>query len=471
MASKELNQVPSDAISNEDIVGELKEILKSELFKSSGKLSQLLEYICNKKIIGHGDQLNEYLIGVEVFERKPDFSAAEDAIVRVRAHDLRRRLKEYYDTEGKEHPLQIVLPKGRYCPDFNQVRPRVPPIDGTHPVVAEPSLPESLPQAGSPQPPSRNYFSRGWVIAFTVILVISLGANIANIWTWTSSPKNEKPGLNAIAENFSFYEELLGPLDRRNPRMTQINLSNPQVMFSFYRHSPSAASYLGRAAQPIDPKLGRQLPLNANDSGVPFNSREPLYFFLHATDDEYTGMGEAACAFHMARLFQLLNRPLQLSQARFLNWERASKENIIVLGQPLINQWAEKNLSEPNFSYVSTRYLNRHPGPEEPPFYQCEVENRPASSGFVDYGLILMQSLPNGNRILTLSGACSYGTLGTGEFFCNPEKMRPVYQALKARSAGKGIPSTYEVLIKILIKEDIPVETTFVACRVGPTGK
>jgi hypothetical protein len=470
MASKELNQVPSDAISNEDIVRELKEILKSELFKSSGKLSQLLEYVCNKKIIGHGDQLNEYLIGVEVFERKPDFSAAEDAIVRVRAHDLRRRLKEYYDTEGKEHPLQIILPKGRYCPDFSQVKPRIPQIGSTHPVVSEPFLVESLPQAGSPQT-SKNFFSRWWAIAFAAIFVISLGANITNIWIWTSSPKTEKLGLTTVTETFSFYDELLGPLDRRTPRMTQINLSNPQVMFSFYRHSPSAASYLGRAAQPIDPKLGRQLPLNANDSGVPFISREPMYYFLHTTDDEYTGMGEAACAFHLARLFQLLNRPLQLSQARFLNWERASKENIIVLGQPLINRWAEKNLSEPNFSYLSTRYMNRHPEPEEQPFYQCEVENRPASSGFVDYGLILMQSLPNGNRILTLSGACSYGTLGTGEFFCNPEKMRPVHQALKARSAGKGIPPNYEVLIKILIKEDIPVETTFVACRVGRSGR
>ncbi len=455
MASKELNQVPSDAISNEEIVRELKEILKSELFKSSGKLSQLLEYICNKKIIGHGDQLNEYLLGVEVFERKADFSAAEDAIVRVRAHDLRRRLREYYDTEGKEHAVQILLPKGRYCPEFVQVKSTGTQTGRTHTPEAEPALSEGVHQAESAMETSKENFLSQWrLIALGTIFILSIGANIANIWIWTSTPKSEKTGASAVAPNVSFYEELLGPLDRRNPRMTQINLGNPKVMFSFYRRSPVAASYLGRAPQPIDSKLGRQLPLNANDFGVPFDPREQIYYFLHASDDEYTGMGEASCAFHLARLFQLLNRPVQLSQARFLNWERASKENVIVLGQPLINLWAEKNLSEPNFSYSSTHYNNRHPEPGEQPFYQCEVENRPSTAGFIDYGLILMQSLPNGNRILTLSGACSYGTLGTGDFFCNPEKMRPVYEELKARSSGGGIPPNYEVLIKILIKEE-----------------
>ena len=61
----------------------------------SPRLSHLLQYMGEKSFSGKADQLNEYNIATEVLGRsKTVFNAAEDAIARVEAHRLRKRLAE-----------------------------------------------------------------------------------------------------------------------------------------------------------------------------------------------------------------------------------------------------------------------------------------------------------------------------------------------------------------------------------------
>src|SRR5690242_7468916 len=83
------------------------------------RLSRLLRYMGEKLFSGEVDQLNEYDIATEVLGRpKTVFNAAEDAIARVETHRLRKRLTEFYEREGKEHPIQVTLPAGTYVPVF-----------------------------------------------------------------------------------------------------------------------------------------------------------------------------------------------------------------------------------------------------------------------------------------------------------------------------------------------------------------
>ena len=46
---------------------------------------------------GRQESLKEYSIGVDVFERSPDFDPKLDSIVRVQAGRLRLKLTEYYE--------------------------------------------------------------------------------------------------------------------------------------------------------------------------------------------------------------------------------------------------------------------------------------------------------------------------------------------------------------------------------------
>jgi len=61
-------------VSAAEVQQEVEKILKSEHFRSSEKLSRFLQYICRKHVEGTAGELNEYLLGLEVFVRKPGFS-------------------------------------------------------------------------------------------------------------------------------------------------------------------------------------------------------------------------------------------------------------------------------------------------------------------------------------------------------------------------------------------------------------
>jgi Malectin domain len=87
----------------------------------SSRLAHLLNYIGEKYFAGQSDQLSEYGIATEAFGRsKTSFDATEDAIARVEAHRLRKRLKEFYEGAGKDHTLQLSIPAGTYVPTFTR---------------------------------------------------------------------------------------------------------------------------------------------------------------------------------------------------------------------------------------------------------------------------------------------------------------------------------------------------------------
>ena len=92
------------------------------------RLSQLLRYMGEKLSSGEIDDLNEYDIATEVLGRsKTVFNAGEDAIARVETHRLRKRLTAYYETEGRDHRIQINLPAGSYVPVFLYKPESTPP--------------------------------------------------------------------------------------------------------------------------------------------------------------------------------------------------------------------------------------------------------------------------------------------------------------------------------------------------------
>lgn len=92
-----------------------------EALGPSSRLAQLLQYIGERYFAGENEQLNEYAIATEVFGRsKTTFDASEDAIARVEAHRLRKRLGDFYQGRGTDHALRISIPAGSYAPVFTR---------------------------------------------------------------------------------------------------------------------------------------------------------------------------------------------------------------------------------------------------------------------------------------------------------------------------------------------------------------
>jgi len=111
-----------------DVEAELKRILGSSIFRNAPRHSRFLSFVVNKALSGEGDEVKEYLIGLEVFDRKPDFDPGSDPVVRSEARRLRFRLADYYHQPGKLYSFHIDLPKGTYIPVFHRNGVE-PPLD------------------------------------------------------------------------------------------------------------------------------------------------------------------------------------------------------------------------------------------------------------------------------------------------------------------------------------------------------
>ncbi len=94
----------------------IKEIVEGTAFKGSHRSAQFLKYIVDQAIAGHFENLKERVIGVELFRRSPSYDTGDDAIVRVTASDVRRRLLQHYGTYGNTSEFRIQLPLGSYVP-------------------------------------------------------------------------------------------------------------------------------------------------------------------------------------------------------------------------------------------------------------------------------------------------------------------------------------------------------------------
>jgi len=105
-------------ISEEKTREQLERILKSKIFRTVERLKRFVSFIVSETLAGRGDQLKEFVVGIQVFDKDPSFDPRNDPIVRVQARRLRARLERYYSEEGQNDEILIELPKGGYATTF-----------------------------------------------------------------------------------------------------------------------------------------------------------------------------------------------------------------------------------------------------------------------------------------------------------------------------------------------------------------
>ena len=129
------NSTPHE-ISADSVRSELEKILSSHGFVNAERLSRFLRYAVEEHLNGQTDKLKESLLGIDVFGRKPSYDPRIDAVVRTEAVKLRARLKEYYESEGREDAVIIDLPKGGYVPVFRLREQPPKELESEAPVAA-----------------------------------------------------------------------------------------------------------------------------------------------------------------------------------------------------------------------------------------------------------------------------------------------------------------------------------------------
>ena len=431
-------------------------VAASQILQKSPKLREFLLYVCETTLRNHLEDVREQQIGVHVFNRRPDYNMSEDSIVRVQARELRKRLAFYFDTDGKDEPLVISIPKGAYIPVFAP-RGRV-----IHELVAgeiHADLGAEEHPAGTPGSVLASRF--GWPLLIVGILMAVMMGWIAG--TWFPLHQERVPSVAAVPKDYSFYEQMLGSMGR-DGKDTLIVLSNPKLILYEGLTEVSRPQLEHGTLIPVPPALDQLLAPARNNFDKPSAKT-----YIMITADTYTGIGEAACAYNVGRLMQSLNRSVRLTQGRFLNWESARREHLIVLGNPAINMWTNENIPSPNFVFVESGIRNAAPLPGEETIYRTTPDA--AGHSLIDYGVISMSTSASGSRVLVLAGREVSGTHGAGDFFANPEKMSAAYEKLKASHPRSPFRSNWEIHIRVNVGENIPVDTAFITCRVYPSAR
>ncbi len=130
-------------VTEEQVREELSRALASHEFRTSKRSQDFLRYVVENTLQGHGDMLKERTIGIEVFGRPTSYDPSDDATVRVKAGEVRKRLGLYYSDQGSHDPVRIELPSGTYVPEFHLVN--TPSSASPH------RSPEAPPPAAVPQ--------------------------------------------------------------------------------------------------------------------------------------------------------------------------------------------------------------------------------------------------------------------------------------------------------------------------------
>jgi hypothetical protein len=181
---------------------ELSTILASGIFNRAPNLAQVLTYVCGKYFEGAAEQIKEYNIAVDALGRPPHFDQKRDSIVRVEAHRLRKRLREYYEADGADHSIRIEIPSGQYAPRFlpwanplpslsaealvvqddpgleSPVRPAFPPDTPTEPETEPAELAAMPADPAIPRAPVTRWRNR----AIAGALLLAGGAVAVAVW-------------------------------------------------------------------------------------------------------------------------------------------------------------------------------------------------------------------------------------------------------------------------------------------------
>ena len=453
-----ISDIHSLPLPPEEIRQHLDMILAGDEFSSSRRSSELLRHIVERALAGDTQSLKERLLGVDIFLRRSDYDTSTDAIVRVTASDVRRRLANFY-SEHAAASMRISLPLGSYVPDFIPLvaRENVAEIQKpeenlgrtartTAPVrVAE----EVVAAPVEAQRPHSFRMPLPLTLCLTVVLALGAGWWLRGAFHGRDSSPDDG--------QYAFYKDLLGPIGDKAKDDTQIALSNPHVLLYLGLTKPGPQLKDNPKDVPVPENMAAVFNQTANDSQATFPFH---HIFVDTTN--YTGFGEATAAFGMARLLQATGRSARLTAARFLNWDSARQEQLVILGAPHESAFVQSTLSAANFTIGYDSIHNNHPLPGEP----ADYSKLGHGGELEDYGLIWMTKSPAGTRILVLAGLSSAGTAGVGEFFSDPERMRPIYQQLKSKSKTGKFPESWQVLLRIETREYVPVKVSPVTVRI-----
>jgi hypothetical protein len=411
-------------------------IILSSTFAKCERLSSLLAYVCDLTLNGRVKEINEQKIGEAVFGRSRDYDSSIDGIVRTQASRLRQRLDLYFNEEGVDEPVRIVIPRGGYVPIF-EARPAPPAV--ASPIIT----PDEV--AGQAKVQGLHFRGSGsaalaWslvgilLVAMLTMLLVNRGAfpkgqvtrtPVHPLWSHmfvAQQPTLEVPGDSGMV----LWQGLVGR-----------NLDLSEYMNGDYRTNLTEPATL------------------AQNTVVDLGSRR------------YTSIVDLEVAKALTQLSESYHSKLEVRYARDVRPNDLKQGNVIFVGAAEANPWVELFEHNMNFVFFNDRVrhvfsvFNREPRGTEP---------RQWDSGYSDaqhrvYAVVAyLPNLAGNGNALILEGTSMAGTESAWDFVSDDSQLLPFLNQI--RRADKTVPH-FEVVLGTNNVSGSAVKNTILAWRTG----
>jgi hypothetical protein len=397
-------------------------IVVSRSMGRSPLLSEFLLYICDRHLRNQSAELTEQRIGVHVFGRSEGYNSNDDNIVRNYARTLRKRVEDYFATEGKHEDLKLEIPRGAYVPVFysRALEESTQAGDPGSSLIEE--TPRELPllPAKGPARPVRSFILYPVVLCFILAAAVAISFSVRDF-------------RRAAAQPLSPTDVLWSQLFQKERDTFVVPADSGLVIMQGLTGSPVSlgdyisGSYQGEGASNAAISAGEVRELGTR---------------------RYTSIVDLNLVLRLSHLKQVVPQRMLVRYARDLRMDDVRSGNAILLGSVDANPWVGLFEQQLNFRFSfdpksdsAPVILNQHPRAGEQPVYA----NHHDGSWHNTFGRIAyLSSLDGSGHILLVGGLNMAGTQAAGEFVLNPALMRPILDHSKGPN---GSIRPFEILI------------------------
>jgi hypothetical protein len=436
------------AVEADSVRAHLHNIVESPSFRGSRRSQEFLQFIVDQALNHHFDDLKERTLGVEIFGRPATYDTSEDAIVRVTACDVRKRLHQYYSQFGAQSVMRLELPTGSYVPEFRHVAAELSsevPAQSGQPLNDAPADPDSTPTVDR---------SRNRLFLRLALLVVGIATISAALWAWTQRRSTDSDA--SVAHTLP-WSAIVHP-----NRTTHIVFCDPEIVMvqRLLDYSVTLSDYANQHYWPTE-----------------MNPEIKHVFQTISFRGSSVAAVDAAAALRIENLVAQSGKPIiQTHTARSLRLtDFKSEDSFVLFGSPRSNPWVRLFDGQLDFTFEFDNsrkaefVKNRHPLAGELAAYV------PTAAGFGTgdaYAIIALASNPDQNgRVVLLEGSNAEATeaacklavdleafsLTMKAYSLDPASLAQNFEILLRVSTMAGSSNTYEVIA--VHKLNIPSST------------
>src|SRR5216684_4153680 len=421
-----------------DVLNHLDEIVKCAAFKGSPRSQAFLKHVVEKALHGDSVDLRERSIGIALFERPAAYDTADDAIVRVTASDVRKRLLQHYGNIGAASKIRIGLPSGSYVPEFSFSPSSALSARESPMTTAPPGIPKV-----AETPPANIRF--GWRRAALIAILVLLFAG-ATWWTVDRSLGYSVSKKNLIQAAF-----------QGAPSPTQVVVADDALVLIQVL---------------LDHRFTLQEYENLTYLQVPdlVQRKDLQRFWDSLSSRQITNAGDLQNANHIVADLRARNWDVTIRLARQMHARAFRNGNFNILGSSFSNPWAALfPVEDSNFPYEELPrpgkpevILNRHPLRGEPAKFEAHKDAKTGET--ITYARVyLVENLARTGRVLLVAGQSMSATEMAGEVLLRDDSAAKVRKIL-ALSASAPLPDL-EMVLQVSEQNEIGARAELVSAR------